>query len=144
MRYKHHLKYLHIIYRGSRGRDHSVVEFTTTYAIGAYHHWCCEFKPRSLRGVLYTTLCDKVCQWLVAGRCFFSLGTPVSSINKTGCHDIAEILLKVALKHHNPPSTKHTPIKSKILLDWSQDNVSDWSNMSDVIYCFINHCTISL
>jgi hypothetical protein len=34
----------------------------------------------------------------VAGQWFFSLGTPVSSINKTGCHDIAEILLKVALK----------------------------------------------
>ena len=27
----------------------------------------------------------------------FSPGTPVSSINKTDCHDIAEILLKVAL-----------------------------------------------
>jgi hypothetical protein len=25
-----------------------------------------------------------------------------SSINKTDHHDIAEILLKVALKHHNP------------------------------------------
>jgi hypothetical protein len=27
-----------------RDRDHMVVEFTTTYAISAYHHWCCEFK----------------------------------------------------------------------------------------------------
>jgi hypothetical protein len=26
-------------------------------------------------------------------------GTPASSTPKTGCHDIAEILLKVALKH---------------------------------------------
>jgi hypothetical protein len=32
---------------------------------------------------------------------FFS-GTPVSSTNETDRHDIAEILLKVALKHHNP------------------------------------------
>ena len=32
------------------------------------------------RGVFDTTLCDKVCQWLAAGR-WFSLGTPVSSIN---------------------------------------------------------------
>ena len=32
----------------------------------------------------------------------FSLGTPVSSTNKTNCHDITEILLKVVLKHHNP------------------------------------------
>ena len=49
------------------------------------------------RGVLDTTLCDKVCQWLATGR-WFSLGTPVSSTNKTNSHDITEILLKVALK----------------------------------------------
>jgi hypothetical protein len=36
-------------------------------------------------GVLDTTLCDKVCQWLA--RCWwFSLGTLVSSTNKTFCH----------------------------------------------------------
>ena len=49
------------------------------------------------RGVLSTTLCDKVCQWLAADR-WFSPGTPVSSSNKTDLHDITEILLKVALK----------------------------------------------
>jgi hypothetical protein len=43
-----------------------------------------------------TTLCDKVCQWLVTGR-WFSLRPPVSSTNKTDLHDITEILLKVAL-----------------------------------------------
>ena len=48
------------------------------------------------RGVLDTALCDKVCQWLVAGR-WFSPGTQVSSINKTDRHDITEILLNVAL-----------------------------------------------
>ena len=42
-----------------------------------------------------TTLCDKVCQWLATGR-WFSPGTLVST-NKTDCHDIHEILLKVAL-----------------------------------------------
>ena len=46
------------------------------------------------RGVLDTTLCDKVCQWLTSGR-WFSLGTPVSSTDKTDHHDIPEILLKV-------------------------------------------------
>ena len=46
--------------------------------------------------VLDTTLCGKVCQWLEAGQ-WFSLGTLVSSTNKTDCHDIAEILLKVVL-----------------------------------------------
>jgi hypothetical protein len=43
-----------------------------------------------------TPLCDKVCQWLATGR-WFSQGPPVSSTNKTDCHDITEILLKVAL-----------------------------------------------
>jgi hypothetical protein len=28
-----------------------VVGFTTTYAISAYHHWCCEFESWSGRGV---------------------------------------------------------------------------------------------
>jgi len=46
--------------------------------------------------VLYTTLCDQICQWLATGQ-WFSPGTPVSSTNKTNCHDITEILLKVAL-----------------------------------------------
>jgi len=79
-----------------RGRDRLVVGFTTTYAIRAYHHKHCEFESRSWRGVLDTTLCDKVCQSLVLGG-WFSPGTPVSSTNKTDLHDITEILLKVAL-----------------------------------------------
>ena len=33
------------------GRDHMAFRFTTTYAISAYHHWCCEFQSRSGRGV---------------------------------------------------------------------------------------------
>ena len=39
---------------------------------------------------------DKVYQLLAHGQ-WFSPGTLVSSTNKTGRHDIAEILLKVAL-----------------------------------------------
>ena len=50
-------------------------------------------ESRSWRCVFNTTLCDKVCQWLVAGQWF----SPGSSTNKTDRHDIAEILLKVAL-----------------------------------------------
>ena len=38
--------------KGRRGRDRMVVGFATTT----------EFEPRSLQGVLGTTLCDKVCQ----------------------------------------------------------------------------------
>jgi len=40
---------------------------------------------------------DKVCQLLAHGR-WFSPGTQASSTTKTGRHDIAEILLKVAYK----------------------------------------------
>jgi hypothetical protein len=44
------------------------------------------------RGVLDTTLCDKVSQLLPASQ-WFSPGTPVSSTIKTDRHDITEILL---------------------------------------------------
>jgi len=53
-------------------------------------------------GVLDTTLCDKVCQWLATGR-WFSLATPVSSTNETDNHDITEILLTVASNTINQP-----------------------------------------
>jgi hypothetical protein len=42
------------------------------------------------------TLFDKVFQGLATGL-WFSPGTPVSFTNKTDCHNIPEILLKVAL-----------------------------------------------
>jgi hypothetical protein len=43
---------------------------------------------------------DKVFQLLAHGKWFFP-GTPASSTTKTGRHDIAEILLKVALNTKN-------------------------------------------
>jgi hypothetical protein len=60
----------------------------------------CEFEFWSGRGVLDTTLCDIVCQWLAKGQ-WFSSGPLVSSTNKTDHHDITEILLKVALNTIN-------------------------------------------
>ena len=78
-----------------------VIGFTTTCAIGAYHHQSCKFEPRSWRGVLDTTSYDKVCQWLATGW-WFSPGTQVSSTNKTDRHDITGILLIVALNTINP------------------------------------------
>jgi hypothetical protein len=45
------------------------------------------------RAMLHTTLCDQVCQWPAAGR----WSSPVSPINKCVRHDIAKILLKMAL-----------------------------------------------
>ena len=44
-----------------------VVEFTATCAISAYQHYSGEFESRSWRGVLDTTLCDKICQCLETG-----------------------------------------------------------------------------
>jgi len=82
-----------------RGRDRMVVGFTTTCAISAYHHWSCEFEPRSWRDVLDTKLCDKICQWFAMGR-WFSPGTLVSSTYKNDSHD--KILLKVVLNTINP------------------------------------------
>jgi hypothetical protein len=50
---------------------------------------------------------DKVHQLLAHGR-WFSPGTPASSTTKTGRHDIAEILLKVALKRQKSNQIKST------------------------------------
>jgi hypothetical protein len=92
--------------RGLRGHDRMVVGFIPTYAISAYHNQC--LSPLTLWiwislkiGLLDATLCDQVCQSLAAGH-WFSPGTLVSSINKTDCHNITEILLKVTSKTITP------------------------------------------
>ena len=72
--------------RGRLGHDRKVAGHTTTYAISAYHHWSCEVESFSQRGVLDTTLCDKVCQYIAAIQ-MFSPATPVSSTNKTDIHE---------------------------------------------------------
>jgi hypothetical protein len=53
----------------------------------------CKLQKRSTR---LAVVSDKVYQLLAHGR-WFSPGTPASSTTKTGRHDMAEILLKVAL-----------------------------------------------
>ena len=53
---------------------------------------CTPLKP------ITNTARDNVYQLLAHGR-WFSPGTPASTTTKTGRHYIAEILLKVALKH---------------------------------------------
>jgi hypothetical protein len=74
------------------------------------------YEPRSLWGVLDTTLCDKVCQWL-------SSDIPVSSINKTDRNDIAEILLKVALN-----TITLTPMQIySMILKGCIENTSQWT-----------------
>jgi hypothetical protein len=49
---------------------------------------------------------------LAHGR-WFSLGTPASSTTKTGHHDIAEILLKVTLKHTKKKKRKKRRFNEK-------------------------------
>jgi hypothetical protein len=68
--------------------------FTTTCAISAYRQLKRELESRSWRGVLDTTLCDKVCEWLASGYY-------VSPINKTDRHDITEIVIVDCSVHHN-------------------------------------------
>ena len=65
------------------------------------------------QSVFYTTLCDQVCQWLATVR-RFSLSTLVYSTSKTDCHDMTEILFKVALNIIN--QTKFTPVKMILIL----------------------------
>jgi hypothetical protein len=50
--------------------------------------------------IIIAATSDKVYQLLVHGRWF----SPASSTTKTGCHDIAEILLRVALNTKNSNS----------------------------------------
>jgi hypothetical protein len=55
-----------------------------------------------------TAASDKVYKLLAHGR-WFSPGTPASSTTKTGRHDIAEILLKVALNTINQSINQINP-----------------------------------
>jgi hypothetical protein len=54
---------------------------------------------------------DKVYQFLALGRWF----SPASSTTKTGRHDIAEILLKVALKHTQKITNRFVFVKLPLL-----------------------------
>jgi hypothetical protein len=54
----------------------------------------------SISAISLAVSCDKVYQLLAHGR-WFSPGTPPSSTTKTSRHEIAEILLKVALNTKN-------------------------------------------
>ena len=62
-------------------------------------------------GVLDTTICDSLSA--TSSRSVVYSEYLVSSTHKTDRHDITEILLKVALKHHNP-----TPIVIMVVFYW--------------------------
>ena len=97
-----------ILYISPRSR----FELTTSVVIG-------EFEPHS--GEVYL-IQYYVIKLLRTGR-WFSPSTLVSSTNKTDCHDITEILLKVALNTITPVSKAHT---------------------NNVIFRQYRHCTFSL
>jgi hypothetical protein len=61
------------------------------------HAWLCKLQKRCTRLAVAS---DKVDQLLAHGWCF-SPGTPAFSTTKAGRHDIAEILLKMALSRIN-------------------------------------------
>ena len=83
----------------------------------------------------WTTLCDKVCQWLEIGR-LFSPGPPVSSTNKTYHQDITEILLKVALN-----TIKQTKKHWLIMKKTQPSNIMDYACTHAGPY---NVCNLSL
>ena len=56
----------------------------------------CKSTYHTITNTTMSAASDKVYQLLAHGR-WFSPGTPASSTTKTGRHDVAEILLKVAL-----------------------------------------------
>jgi len=103
--------------KGPRGCDRMVVGITTTYAICLSPLMMWVWIPIRAR---CATLCDKVCQWLATGQ-WFSLGSSVSSNNKTDHHDITDIVLKVALSTHktNQYSKCDTRAYEYTLAEWN-------------------------
>ena len=95
------------------------------------------------RGVLDTTLCDKVCQWHTTDR-WFSAGTPTSSTNKTDRNDITEILLKVALSTTKP--NKHNENKTQAIMKWSSNiqGSSHSHKLYKMCYCKIFNLIFTL
>ena len=78
---------------------------------------------------------DKVYQLVAHGQ-WFSPGTPASSTTKTGRHDIAEILLKVALSTINQIIISTFVVLTCILfLSYKRcSECANWSHVDKVIY----------
>ena len=85
------------------------------------------------RGIL-DTLCDKVCHWLAVVQ-WLSLGTLASSTNKTDCHEITEILLKVVLNTITLIVLMHFILNVQRVSEWAIFQLQ-YSQRHSVI----NHC----
>ena len=78
---------------------HNIDQWSWWYCSWIYSYMCNQclsplnvdggFEHRSWRGVLDTPLCDKVCQWLAAGRGFLRISAAVCPTNKTDRCSIA-------------------------------------------------------
>ena len=88
----------------------------------------------------WTATSDKVYQLLAHGR-WFSPGTPASSTTKTGRHDIAEMLLKVALstKNQSNQSTNNGGQNTA-------HKITDWAThlLQDEVILFFMYCILLL
>ena len=72
------------------------------------------------RGVLDTTSCDKVCQWLPTSR-WFSPGTPVYSTNKFYILNYNCNIVESGVEHHN---SKPLTFIQKLMKEWANiDNI---------------------
>jgi hypothetical protein len=72
------------------------------------------YKIYKIRCTRLATASDKGYQLLAHSRWFYP-GTPASSTTKTGRHDIAEILLKVAFKKHLKSSQNQNQYQYRLL-----------------------------
>jgi hypothetical protein len=107
------------------------------------------FETRSWRGVFHTTLCDKVCQWLMTGQ-WFSPSTPNSSTNKTDSHIITEILLKEVLNTKTLSLTQYQHQCNK-KYHWASGNLKQVLSYYhkqkckiSVINNIINYCILNI
>jgi hypothetical protein len=62
----------------------------------------------------------------------FSAGTPASSTTKTGRHDRAEILLKVAFKQRNQKKPLETGMQSQQNAKQSEEIRFKWRHLTDL------------
>ena len=84
------------------------------------------------RGVLDTTICDKVSQWLATGRWVFS-GTPESSTNKSDHKKYNWNIVESDAKHHKFILWSPTKAINSFKREWLIDIKSDRS----ISYVFV-------
>ena len=93
---------LFLLSKGPSGSMSQVLDYLTTHTSLSpiRHGFAPGFVNYEKGRTRLVAASDKAYQLLAHSR-WFSSGTPASSTNKTGRHDIAEILLKVALSTNN-------------------------------------------